>query len=122
MTTVKVNISGGGGGGGEGVTWISNGVVDGYSWYPYPSSPNKTGPLIGPARGPITVTPFPELTIPGNPFQTNEGRAKLTPAQMDYLLREHPFMPMEQGQFCLFCYALDTFRTEADHIFVISEE
>lgn len=47
----------------------------------------------------------------------------LTTEQFELLMREHTFIGMgENTPFCLFCYALDQFRTESQHEHIIHEE
>lgn len=89
-------------------------------------------PLIGGGGGVGQVQPY-ITTSPGivRPFTSvglrdllvsSQGAGKLTQTQLDQLMREHTFVEMGNSEFCLFCYALDQYRTRLDHIFVISEE
>lgn len=50
------------------------------------------------------------------------GNNRLTPDQLAFVLAQHRFLPMDGSGYCLFCYALDLFRTKVDHLFVIREE
>lgn len=55
------------------------------------------------------------------PFPLAPG-GRLTPGQLAQLLSEHTFIAMGSSDYCLFCYALDHYRSSAEHIFVIHEE
>lgn len=60
------------------------------------------------------------ITIPMDADRT--GNARLTPDQMKFLLAEHGFMNMDNAEYCLLCFALDQYRTRAEHMYVIHEE
>lgn len=63
-----------------------------------------------------SLPPFPTL-LPREVFKPS-----LTEMQLHQLLNEHTFIPMDGNAFCLLCYALDQYRMESEHIFVIHEE
>lgn len=112
--------AGGGGGGYAYTTTSTPGIYTTGPWYP------TTTPYILPQPWDVTtnpvVTPFPPGVNPADGLLAPRGISKITPSQLNRLLREHTFVEMDTCDFCLFCYALDQFRTRADHIFVISEE
>lgn len=104
----SVHVSGGGGGGnaysvaggGGGSVSISGGAMQ-----------------IGPPFAPSLPSIFETLNGQRSPN-------KLTPQQLERLM-DHQFVPMDNDprhSWCLLCYALDTYRTQADHDFVIHEE
>jgi hypothetical protein len=82
-----------------------------YGSYPYPS----VYPTLPTSYPPFATNPLDGLLVPAGP-------GKLTAPQLDQLLREHAFIEMAGSEFCLFCYALDLYKTRLDHIFVINEE
>lgn len=94
--------------------------------YTYPTTttvPYITVPNTGIVTTPGVISPFvqtspmfPDLVYPAS------GPGKLTPVQLAQLMREHTFIEMEGSEYCLFCFALDQYKTRLDHIFVISEE
>lgn len=113
VITLTGGVIGGGGGGGY--------YGGGGSFYPYVTT-TTTGINVNPG----IVTPFTpasnlqEFLLSGVPGVG--GANKLTPVQLNQLMREHTFVEMQDSDFCLFCYALDQFKTRLDHIFVIREE
>lgn len=101
-----------GGGGGNSITNI------------YPSTGGYT------YINPIYQHPplLPNLVTTGGSIQPfldvlQNGRNKLSPAQLAQLVAAHQFVPMDDGhEYCLFCYALDLYRTRLDHEYVIHED
>ena len=109
MTTVAY---GGGGGGSYINTWTDvNTSLPTTS--PYLTT---TVPLVTTTIGPI------DGALYGSTLIKPKGIDKLTPAEGELLLRAHRFIPMEHGPYCLFCFALDIYRDQRAHEFVISEE
>jgi hypothetical protein len=119
LTTALVTTAiGGGGGSGR----------NSYSIYQYTSGPNyMSGTLpnavittgTGTTFAPV-VTPFTNTN--GLIYPSHPNLRQLTRTQLDQLLREHRFIPMDNSSYCLYCFALDHYRDAAQHLFVISEE
>lgn len=99
--TDSIYLNGGGGGGGFTTDRVNPGIM---------TSPGIVTPFVG--------APRDGLFIPG----LQSGATKLTPVQLEQLIREHTFIEMAGSNFCLFCFALDHYRTRLEHLFVISEE
>lgn len=66
-----------------------------------------------------TVAPLTTTTMSIAPMT---GAGKLAQSQLNQLMASHTFIPLDSSDHCLFCYALDMWRTRSQHDFVISEE
>lgn len=107
------------------------------------TSANPASPYVVTGSGTVTginitatpyINPYQQLygssgvvgpfTTTANPLDglLRGGARKLNPLQLGQLLREHQFIPFENEDLCLFCYALDIYRTQMEHAFVIREE
>lgn len=72
---------------------------------------------FGPTHPYLTINPFVDPNV-----LTLKAGARLSASQLSTLLALHRFVPMDGNDFCLFCYALDLYRHESEHWFLISEE
>lgn len=115
----------------------SNGSAGGTPWNGQASSysyPYIGGAYVGGSGGSISYPSYPFVTTQPviTPFEDAQtildrmmqgiGKQKITPVQLQTLMDSHQFVEMDTTNYCLFCYALDQYRTEADHQHMIREE